>query len=81
MYNVVTDEQDATAQENNETKIWTDDRLGISVEVPRNWFVYKIIGNEDDLFTTNENIVSFSPHANIDVINGRYGPSVTIFII
>jgi hypothetical protein len=74
------DEQDATAQINNKTKIWTDDRLGISVEVPRNWFIYKIIGNDDDLFTTNEDIVSFSPHANIDVLNGRYGPSVTITI-
>jgi hypothetical protein len=74
------DEQDATAQINNESKIWTDDRLGISVEVPNNWFVYKIIGNEKDLFTTNEDIVTFSPHATIDVINGKYGPSVTITI-
>jgi hypothetical protein len=74
------DEQGVTAQVNNETKIWTDDRLGISVEVPRNWFVYKIIGNEKDLFTTNEGVVTFSPHASIDVSNGRYGPSVTITI-
>ena len=74
------DEQDATAQVNNETKIWTDARLGISVDVPKNWFVYKIIGNEDNLFMTNEDIVSFSPHANVDVINGYYGPSVTITI-
>jgi hypothetical protein len=80
IYNLVMDEQGVTAQVNNETKIWTDDRLGISVEVPRNWFVYKIIGNEKDLFTTNEDVVTFSPHASIDVINGRYGPSVTITI-
>jgi hypothetical protein len=76
----VKDEQDTTAQVNNETKIWTDDRLGISVEIPKNWFVYKIIENEEDLFTTNEDIVTLSPHASIDVINGRYGPSVTITI-
>jgi hypothetical protein len=76
----VTDQQDATAQINNELKIWTDDRLGISVEVPRNWFVFEIVGNETDLFTTNEDIVTFSPHASIDVINGKYGPSVTITI-
>ena len=74
------DEQDSTAQVDNETKIWTDDRLGISVEVPRNWFVYKIIGNDKDLFTTNEDIITFSPHASIDVVNGKYGPSVTITI-
>ena len=74
------DEQDVTAQINNETKIWTDERLGISVEIPRNWFVYKIIGNEEKLFTTNEDIVTFSPHANIDVLNGQFGPSVTITI-
>ena len=74
------DEQDATAQINNESKIWTDERLGISVEIPRNWFVYKIIGNEEKLSTTNEDIVTFSPHANIDVLNGHYGPSVTITI-
>ena len=80
IFNLVMDEQNATAQMNNETKIWTDDRLGISVEVPRNWFVYQIIGNDKDLFTTNEDIVTFSPHASIDVINGRSGPSVTITI-
>jgi hypothetical protein len=74
------DEQDAIAEVNNETKIWTDARLGISVDVPKNWFVYNIIGSEDNPFMTNEDIVSFSPHANIDVINGKHGPSVTVTI-
>ena len=48
--------------------------------IPRNWFVYEIIGNDKDLFMTNENIVTFSPHASIDALYGRYGPSVTITI-
>jgi hypothetical protein len=80
IFNSGMDQQDATAQINNELKIWTDDRLGISVEVPKNWFVYEIVENENNLFTANEDIVTFSPHASIDVFNGRYGPSVTITI-